>query len=287
MALSRIARIDRRILYVVLILGLTIPLLSPLNLPIPITPHTEGVWDATEALSTGDVVIVSFDFGPATMPENYPQAKGLIFHCKQLGLKVIGVCFWATGAPIGERVFREVYGDAFPNIDEYGDTVVYIGAIPGGAVGMRTFAANTWTAISVDHYGNSFSALPLMDEVRSAEDMNLWMEVTSGTPGADEVIMYVQTPWGGPTRMPVVAAGTAVTIPGLMPYYNADQLSGLLNGLAGAGEYESLLARDYGYPTTLIASLDAQSIAHLLIIVFIIIGNIGFAYTKLGGRETR
>jgi len=272
---------------VVLLIGTSIPLLSPLKLPVPITPHTMGVYNATVALSAGDVAIVSFDFGPATIPENRPQSKAYVYHCKQLGLKVIGVAFWATGAVIGEEVFREVYGAAFPDIPEYGNTVVYIGAIPGGAVGMRTFAGNTWTAISVDHFGNSFSDLPLMSEVTSATDFDMWMEVTSGTPGADEVIMYVQTPHGGATGRPVVAAGTAVTIPGLMPYYAANQLRGLLNGLAGAGEYESLLNVDYGYPFEQGPGLDAQSVAHIIIIVFVIIGNIGFAYSKLGGGERK
>ncbi|UCG94533.1 MAG: hypothetical protein JSW13_01895, partial [Candidatus Aerophobus sp.] len=268
----------------ILVVGTTIPLLSPLDLPLYLSPHTYGVWDTTMELDEGNVAIVSIDFGPATMPENYPQATDYIWHCKKLGIKVIGVAFWATGAPIGERAFREVYGDAFPDIPEYGETVVYVGAIPGGAVGMRTFGDNTWVAISADHYGTDFAELSLMDDVRRAEDFDIWMEVTSGTPGPVQVVMFVQTPHPGLT---VVAAGTAVTIPEIMPYYATGQISGLLYGLAGAGEYQRLLYDTYEYPYTLGPGLDAQSIAHTLVIIFVIVGNIGFAYIKLGGRETR
>lgn len=291
MALPSIARIDRRILYVILLLGVTIPLLSPLKLPIPISPHTRGVYDVTEALSAGDVAILTFDFGPATLPENRPQAKAYAFHCKQKGIKVIGIAFWPSGAVIGEEVLREVYGfatlpgpnDALPDGLYYGVDVVFIGFHPGGAVGISAFGDNTWFTVAVDAFGNSFTNLPLMNEVRSAADFDIWMEVMSGTPGIDAVVMYIYQVHG----VTLVTAGTAVTIPGAMPYYNAAQVVGLLNGLAGAGEYESLLNLDYDYPYEQGPSLDAQSVAHVLIIVFIIIGNIGFAYSKLGGEKTR
>ncbi len=290
MALPSIARIDRRILYMILILGLTVPLLSPLLLPIPITSHTLGVYDTTEALSAGDVAVMTFDFGPATLPENRPQAKGFAFHVKQKGVKLIAVCFWATGAPIGEDVLREVYGFGTlpgPNaaMDDglvYGVDLVYIGYHPGAAVGISAFGDNTWFTKAVDHFGNSFADLPLMDAARSGADFDIWMEVMSGTPGIDEVVMYIHEVHGVTT----VTAGTAVTIPGAMPYYGTGQVVGLLNGLAGAGEYEKLLADKYGLETTLIASLDAQSVAHIIVILFVIIGNIGFAYAKFGGKET-
>ncbi len=71
--------------------------------------ETLGIYNFVESLSPGSVVILSFDFGPSTLSENYPQAKAFLFHCKQRGLRVIGVAFWPI-ALIGEDTFREVYG---------------------------------------------------------------------------------------------------------------------------------------------------------------------------------
>jgi hypothetical protein len=250
-----------------------------------------GVYNAVGALSTGDVAILSFDFGPATIPENRPQAKASAFHAKQKGARVIGIAFWATGAVLGEEILREVYGlpaepkpnDALADGLVYGVDLVYIGYHPGAAVGISAFAENTWFTVSVDHFGNRFDELPLMDEVRNAGHFDIWIEIMSGTPGIDEVVMYVYTPF----PLPVVTGGTAVTIPGVMPYYAAEQVVGLLNGLAGAGEYEFLLNVDYGYPYEQGPGLDAQSVAHVLVILFVVIGNIGFAYSRYGGEETK
>ena len=280
-----ITRIDRRYLYILLFILVSIPLLNPLKLPIPISGLTDGVYDTTAALSAGDIVISSFDFGPATMPENYPQAKAHLFHCKQLNLKIVATAFWVSGAPLGNDILQEVYGSDFPNIPEYGTRVVYLGYIPGAEVGMQTFGDNTWQAKGTDHYGTAVGDLPLMQECQSAANFDLWAEWTSGTPGEQQVIQFVQGRHGGPDAVPIVAGSTAVSVPGMMPFYQAGQITGILNGLAGAGEYESLLFAAYDYPFEQGPGLDAQSVAHVLVILFVIIGNLGYAASKYGGGE--
>ncbi len=173
------------------------------------------------------------------MSENYPQAKAFLFHCKQRGLRVIGVAFWPI-ALIGEDTFREVYGEAFPNLPEYGTDVVYLGYVPGNEVGMQTFGDDTWQAKGTDHYGNAIGDLPLMQECRSAEDFDIWLEVCSGTPGAQQVIQFIQGRHGGPSAVPLGAACTDAVYPGIKPFYDSGQLVGILWGDQGAFEYRWL-----------------------------------------------
>ena len=86
--------------------------------------------------------------------------------------------------------------------------------------------------------------------------------------------------------MPIVVGSTAVSVPGMMPFYAAGQIVGILNGLAGGAEYEYLLEEKYEYIVTLGPSLDAQSVAHVLILVFIVIGNIGWLLTRSKGGKS-
>jgi len=286
MSLSKIAQIDRRYLYVVLFILVSIPLLSPLKLPLPISAQTRRVYDFTNALPAGSIVIESFDFSPASITENKPQAKAHIFHAKELGLKVVALAFWSTGATIGESIMKEVYGSDFPNVAGYGTNVVYLGYVAGNEVGMQTFGDDTSTAKSVDHYGTDVSTLPLMQQCEDAADFDLWAEWTAGDPGINQVIQFVQGRHGGPSAVPIVSGATAVSVPGMMPYYNTGQIIGILNGLAGAGEYEYLVNVAYPvYPYTQGPSLDAQSVGHLLIIAFVIIGNIGYVISKYRGGK--
>jgi hypothetical protein len=70
----------------------------------------------------------------------------------------------------------------------------------------------------------------------------------------------------------------------MMPFYTAGQITGILNGLAGAGEYEKLVNADYPeYPYEQGPGLDAQSVAHVLVILFVAIGNISWAISKSRG----
>lgn len=86
--------------------------------------------------------------------------------------------------------------------------------------------------------------------------------------------------------MPLLVGSTAVSVPGMMPFYLSGQIYGILNGLAGAGEYEYLLNRDYGYPYAQGPSLDAQSLGHVLILLFIAIGNISYLLTRSKGGKS-
>jgi len=59
----------------------------------------------------------------------------------------------------------------------------------------------------------------------------------------------------------------------MLPYINEQkQLTGLLAGLKAAAEYETLIKT----PGSATSGMDAQSIAHLIIIIFIAIGNINY-----------
>jgi hypothetical protein len=86
-----------------------------------------------------------------------------------------------------------------------------------------------------------------------------------------------------------VAGGvTAVEAPLLYPYYPR-QLLGLMGGLQGAAEYEAALVA--GYPQyrasseVAIAKMGPQTVAHLVILGLIILGNV--AYFAGGGRKGR
>lgn len=286
MSTPRLTRIDRRYIYLLLFLLVSLPFFYPLKLPLSVGEHAQGVWDATEALPAGSVVISSFDFGPSTITENLPQAKAHLYQCKERGLKVLALAFWISGGPLGELVLAEVYGENFDELPEYGTELVYLGYVPGNEVGMQTFGDNTWSAKGTDHYGTPVGDLQLMNEVTSAADFDLWAEWTSGTPGEQQVIQFVQGRHGGPSAVPLVVGSTAVSVPGMMPFYGAGQIIGILNGLSGGGQYELLVDEEYGYPLVeALPLLDSQSVAHVLVIVFVIIGNIGFAIVKFGGGQ--
>jgi hypothetical protein len=77
-------------------------------------------------------------------------------------------------------------------------------------------------------------------------------------------------------QVPIVGGLIATIAPQAEPYLHAGQLKGMLVGLRGAAEYETMMES----PGIGVASMDAQSIAHLLIIFFIVIANISYFATR-------
>jgi len=279
---QKIERVDRRILYILVLILVSLPLWFPIGLPIPVSSTTKAFYNTIEALPANSVVIFSYDYAPAAQAELQPMAEAGLFHAKSRGLRSVLVAFWPQGAPLAVTAAKKVYGDAFPNVNEYGKDIaggiVLIGYIPGGAIGMSSFASNVWATIGVDHYGKTFATLPLMNRVKTASDFGVFIDWMAGTPGAIQAVMYMHGPYG----VKVGTGATAVSIPEARPYYSGGQLFGLLEGLAGASEYESLV-KGYGWTPTLLAPMDAQSLGHVLIIIFVIIGNIGFVASKMKG----
>ena len=87
----------------------------------------------------------------------------------------------------------------------------------------------------------------------------------------NHIVEYLQYPEDNYNQQ--LAAGvTAVMAADYYTYLNTGQLKGLLNGLKGAAEYENLM----GKPDEATRGMNPQSAVHIIIILFIIIGNVGY-----------
>ncbi|MDZ7821422.1 MAG: hypothetical protein U5N26_06205 [Candidatus Marinimicrobia bacterium] len=103
--------------------------------------------------------------------------------------------------------------------------------------------------------------------------------------------------------MPVSSGNTSIQVNQLLPYVKSGQMRGIVAGMPGAAEYETLviekIQNEEGLLTekamTLLPNfmerrnatkfMDAQSIAHLVIVLFIIIGNVSFYVKRKNQRK--
>ncbi len=62
---EKLARMDRRIIYAVVFLSLSIPLIWPIGLGVTVGPETKALYDTVESLPSGStLVIISMDTSP-------------------------------------------------------------------------------------------------------------------------------------------------------------------------------------------------------------------------------
>lgn len=273
---DRVRNIDRRIIFLVVALAIIVPLLVPIGFPIQVSPSVRSLYDALETIPPGSRVLISFDYGASTYPETYPMSMAVLRHCFLKDAKPIIMALWPEGIPFAERALAVTTEEAGK---VYGEDYANLGFKAGGIVVMQALGRSFEEAFPVDAYGTPVGEIPVMQGVRNYDNISMVIDLSAGDPGIPAWIMIAQGRFGK-----TVGGGcTAVSAPQFFPYLQAGQLVGLMGGMKGAAEYETLLRRrDLGS-----AGMDAQSVAHVVIVIFIIIGNVTYFWGRSRGMKEK
>ena len=196
--------------------------------------------------------------------------------------KLYLMTLWATGTDIITRSVDEIVKVDFPNA-EYGVDYVNLGYKAGNQGVINSIVANFKTLFTGDYAGVPIDQIELTKPINTVGDFDLIIAIGSGFPGVKEWVQFA----GDRSNVPVAGGVTAVEAPLLYPYYPR-QLLGLMGGLQGAAEYEAALVA--GHPEYKEKSEDAiskmgpQTVAHLVILALIVVGNIAYFLGKARAR---
>jgi hypothetical protein len=277
---SFILRLDRRIIYVAIALAVTVPLLLHFAVSLKPTPIVQNLFDTVEALPPGSKVLLSFDYGPSTLPENDPMAFSFIRHLLTRGDKIYMMALMATGARNLDHAIEVVIDKEFPQ-KVYGVDYVDLGYKAGDEGLINTLFKDFKGMYTTDVHGTSVDDIPMMRDIQTLKSFDMILNVGSGRPGTKEWIQYA----GDRGNIPIGGGVTAVEALLLYPYYPR-QLKGLMGGLQGAAEYETALISKY--PQFAKTAREAQvymgpqAVAHYVIILLVILGNISYFVARKG-----
>ncbi len=266
--LQKLAHMDRRIIYAVVFLSLSIPLIWPIGMQVSVDPTTRSLYNLIEGLPAGSKVMVSMDTSPGGYGELASGATAVLNHMAQKDLKIIAVGFFDTGPSLMETAFG---GSAYKN-KVYGTDYVNLGYLAGSENAISAMSKNIPGSFPKDYRGNDTATEPIMQGVKTAKDVALVVTISSGTPGVPEWIRQV----GDPMKVPIATILVAVNIPNMTPYLQAKQLVGMIPSMKGAAGYEVLM----GVKGLGTAGMDAQSVSHLAILGFAILGNVVYFLNK-------
>ena len=261
--------IDRRWVFLFILLGVAIPLLIPFGFEIEVSKNVQMVYDLVNSAQPGELILLSFDYDPSSKPEIQPAAEAMIQQAIDKNLRIVCIALW----PMGVSLVNEIYEKKIDSL-HYGVNYINLGYTAGGMVAIQSMGRNFIDVFPRDADGNNVNDFEIMQGIRNLNDFSFVSSFSSGDPGMRQWIMVAGDSYG----VPVTGVTTAVSTPGFLPYINEQrQLHGLIGGLKAAAEYEKLV----GVPGSATAGMDAQSIAHLIIIIFIIIGNVSWHLKKI------
>jgi len=274
--IEKFKNLDRRWVFLFVLLSVIFPLLFPLKLKLDTTPPVKNIYNFVNSLPEGSVILLSFDYGPSTETELNPAAVALARHAFKRKLKIVTMALWPMGAQMSRNEMNKVVTDLKNNQNmnlEYGRDYVNLGYKAGGSVLLMSLKDGFAQQFPTDMDGRPLSDLPLMNRVKDYNNCSMVVSLSAGVPGIREYIIIVSSQF----KRQVAGACTAVTAPEMYTFLDSGQLLGLMGGLKGAAEYEKLIDYDDGDARK---GMDAQSVVHLVITLFIIFSNVIYFIDK-------
>jgi hypothetical protein len=270
---DRLLFIDRRLIFIGVALAVAIPVLHPIGMPIGSSREASDFFRALETVRPGQAVIFSFDYEADTRAELDPMSVATWRYCLSKDIRVIALTNYAGGPGIAEAVFRQVGAERGKT---YGKDFVFLGYNADWQGTILRMGESIRATFPTDHYGARLDTMAVMAGVDRYADIPLVVTIAASAVGEYWAIFA-----GGRYQVKVIAGGTAIQAVLMYPYYNAGQILGFLGGLKGAAEFEKVS----GFTGAATPGMDAQSAAHVLMVVFILLGNVAYALKRRAGRE--
>jgi hypothetical protein len=276
--------VDRRIVFLFIFISVSVPILFPITFAESPTPIVKKLYDRIESLPEGSTVLISFDFDPAMAPEVQPMADAFARHCFTKNHKIIFMSLWATGQALLNTTLQNVVRPEFPEKIE-GIDYANIGYKAGNEGVLNVIVTNFRKMFPTDVNSVPLDSIAIFKKIRSCQDMDLIISIGGGKPGVKEWILFV----GDPGNVPIGCGVAAVVAPQLYPYY-PKQLLGILGGIKGAAEYESALVHQYNdrfanVDKPGLRMMGPQTLAHVVIMAFIVLGNISYFVARRRGKK--
>lgn len=272
--MSFLEQIPRRVIFLILIIILTVPVLFPFPISIPISDHTRNYYNTIESLKPRSIVLIGLEVTARDI-ESYPAMVATFRHLKSKQAVIITYNF-AQGAALGtEWIFQDSGYDKLAYSTDY----VHLGFMPGGDTTLSSFCQDFVKTKTVDHYGNPTASMPIFQKAKSIQDVDMVLTEGGGTPGPDTWARVAVIPYN---KLAIVM------VPGAFAVHIYDFLAlkvfkGAVIAQRSVVEYEGLT----GYTGRATAMFAPPYIGTAVLIVLILISNVAYWYNlskKKGGK---
>ncbi len=275
---DRMMSLDRRWVFLLLVVVCAVTYIVPFQVPIRVEGEVRSIYDFIDTLKPGEIVFIAIDYDPNALAELHPMCYAVMEHCFRKNLKVIVTALSQNGPGMAEQAILNI-SDSLMLDREYngvlyegreirnGEDYAFLGYKPYFALVILGMGQNFRIPFPTDYYGTPLDSIPMMQGVQNYDQVACVVDLSAGNI-TDAWISYGQ----GRFYFPLALGLTGVMGADYYPYLNSRQIFGLMAGLYGAAQYEEMannpgLAKD---------GMRVQVYAHLVIILFILMGNIGY-----------
>lgn len=285
---EKLMQLDRRWVFLFLVIVCVVAFAVPFDVPILVEPEVKNIFEFVEALPPGAIIFIAIDYDPNSLAELHPMAYALIEQAWRQKKRTIFTALSQNAPGMADQLIRDI-SDSMLVEKEYNGVVypgreivngvdyAFLGYKPYFALVILGMGQDFRIPFPADYYGTPLDSLPMMRGVINYDQCDLVIDLSSGNI-TDAWINYGQGRFGFPLALGLTGVQTAQ----YYPYLGSGQVIGIMGGLLGAAQYEDLADN----PGRAIDGMKVQLWAHIVIILFIIMGNIGyFASRRRQKRE--
>jgi hypothetical protein len=275
---DRIMNLDRRWVYLAVGLVVTVTAIWSFPVPLYVTPEVRSVYDFVERLTPGEILMIGVDYDPAALAELHPMSYAITRQCFAKDVKMVFCCLHQNGPGMVEQVIAEVAAE-YDKVN--GEDYVYLGYKPYPGITILALGQNFRIPFPEDYYGTPLDSLPLMRNITNFDNVKAIINISAGS-GTEYWINYANGRYNAKLAIGVTGVMTA----DYYPFLQSGQIFGLIGGMKGAAEYE-YLAEKGGYISRekdqlwASKSMPIQTTTHIVIILFIVAGNVGYFMSKM------
>ncbi|MBM3181208.1 MAG: hypothetical protein FJZ86_12750 [Chloroflexi bacterium] len=257
---------------------ITIPLFmrtQMFSLPVGVPMDVNGALQVAQTIPESAPVLVAFDYEPARVGEM--EAAAAPMFDQMILLRHPHLTFISTNETGAILVERFISGPLAVHNYQSGIQYLNLGYLPGGQMGIRAFAQNPRVTAPFDmSFSSAWDSIPLAG-ISSLSQFAALIVITDDAEAARTWIEQTESARGA---VPFVVISSAQSAPMIQPYYESQQISGLVPGLYGGALFEQYNA---GRPGSARSYWDAYSLGMLLAMALVLGG--GLWNLALGLRE--
>jgi len=259
--LERFMKLDRRWVYLFLVTVCVIAYYADFSLPTIVEKETRSIYEFLDSLPPGERIFVAIDYDPSNQAELHPMTYALMEHAFRKKLRVIFTALSQNGPGMADQAIKDITDSV--KVERTYNGVTFAGR----EIVITAMGQDFRIPFPADYYGVPLDSIPMMKDAHNYDDIAILVDISGGNI-TDAWISYGQ----GKFDFPLALGLTGVMTAQYYPFLQSKQVMGIMGGLLGAAQYEDMtdnpgLAKD---------GMRVQLMAHLVIILFIIIGNIGY-----------
>jgi hypothetical protein len=218
-------------------------------------------------------ILVAVDYEPALSGELQTIAVYPVQQLLESGSQLALISTVPSGAALGQQLVTAAGAD-IPNFQS--DTqVINLGYLVGGNASLASLALQPSMAAPTRLDGNNAWDSPLLQGIHTVADFDGLLLLTDNPETARTWVEQVEVYLGG---KPLLVISSAQSAPMILPYYQSEQIQGLLAGLSGSAVYEQLAQRGNSLTRTY---WDAYQAGILLVIASLLIGGLYYGIQAL------